>query len=254
MTHQSLRFLPAVLAALLAVASSAHAIIPGNVEVELSATGKLLVTGDEGANSITIEEDIFPDFFTVIGNDGTTINGFPGGDTFGPVTGDIVVRMRHGGNSVLVEDVGAPAAIKISTGNGDDIVELNNVGALGDIRVTTKKGNDDVLLDFFATTADLQVKTANGDDTVEVKTSGSFVTGETRIVTGTGVDFFGTSEVFYGGKIKVQLGSDADEMSSAFNDYGEFEANGQGGVDTFESFSDSFFFPPVLKSFELVVI
>ena len=116
----------------------------GNVQVSVQ-DGDLLIQGDGADNNIIITET------GVAGRAGTSVNGQP--HVFIPegATGDVDIGMQSGDDFVRVELPGTnfaiPDDLKISTGSGDDTIELLQVTAPDRTRIGTGGGNDVVFID-----------------------------------------------------------------------------------------------------------
>ena len=105
---------------------------PGEGSVRVKVVGKrLMITGDNLDNLITVEKGPTPNSYRVTGLAGTQINGRSGSFVFENVTRGIDANLK-GGDDMLVLDGSAspftvPGTIKVRTGRGDDLVRLQGV-------------------------------------------------------------------------------------------------------------------------------
>jgi hypothetical protein len=201
-----------LLASVAAFATPAQAQnVPGNVTVTV-IDGDLIVRGDAGDNNIILMES------GIAGRAGTRVNGerrifIPDG-----VTSDVRIDMVGGDDFVRIELPGTNFAIPnnlvVTTGLGDDYVELLQVRAPNATRIDTGDGNDIVFVDGVQSFSDF----------VRPNFGGKFV-----LRTGPGEDLFEFHNATFRGEVDVRLG---------------------GGIDGACSTEDSEFLMPQLANFD----
>jgi hypothetical protein len=185
--------------------------LPGNVTVTVNE-GDLIIRGDAGDNNIILMES------GIAGRSGTKVNGerrifIPDG-----VTGDVRIDMVGGDDFVRIELPGTNFAIPnnlvITTGLGNDYLELLQVRAPNATRIDTGDGNDIVFVDGVQSFSNY----------VRPDFGGKFV-----LRTGPGEDLFEFHNATFRGEVDVRLG---------------------GGIDGACSTQDSEFLMPQLASFD----
>jgi hypothetical protein len=201
-----------LLASVAALPVAAHAQnVPGNVTVTVT-NGDLIIRGDAGDNNIILMES------GIAGRAGTKVNGerrifIPDG-----VTNDVRIDMVGGDDFVRIELPGTNFAIPnnlvVTTGLGDDYLELLQVRAPNATRIDTGDGNDIVFVDGVQSFSDF----------VRPDFGGRFV-----LRTGPGEDLFEFHNATFRGEVDVRLG---------------------GGIDGACSTEDSEFLAPQLANFD----
>ena len=170
--------------------------VPGNVTVTVS-NGDLVIRGDAGDNNIILMET------GIAGRAGTKVNGqrrifIPDG-----VTGAIHIFMFAGNDFVRVELPGTnfaiPSGLAISTGLGNDNIELLQTRVPTETSIETGAGNDIVFVDG-------------------VKSSSNFVRpdfgGVFFLKAGLGHDLFEFHNAIFRGQVDVRLGDGIDGACS----------------------------------------
>ena len=185
--------------------------LPGNVTVTVS-NGDLIIRGDAGDNNIILVES------GIAGRTGTKVNGerrifIPDG-----VTGDVRIDMAGGDDFVRIELPGTnfaiPNNVVITTGLGNDHLELLQLRAPNATRIDTGDGNDIVFVDGVQSFSSF----------VRPEFGGKFV-----LRTGPGEDLFEFHNATFHSEVDVRLG---------------------GGIDGACSTQDSEFLMPQLASFD----
>lgn len=164
-------------------------VTPGEGSVRVKVVGKrLVITGDNLDNLITVEKGPTANSYRVTGLNGTQINGRSGSFVFNNVTKGIDANLM-GGDDMLVLDgsaspFGVPGTIKVRTGPGADLVRLQGVTGKGDLG--SSSGKDVVQLIDSVFTA-LAVDLGNGAST-SLLLDGVTVIGRTKVRGGNGAD------------------------------------------------------------------
>lgn len=150
-----------------------RALLAGDVAVSV-VDGNLLINGDELDNAISIAAGATADAVLVTGLDtagvATTINGaaVAGGVEFTGVSGDILIRMGDGNDSVAVGAM-TVQGLRIRTGRGDDDVALGaGLVVEGNLKVQTDGGDDSVTAVDTTIHGNAQIETGFGDDDVSL--------------------------------------------------------------------------------------
>jgi len=188
--------LVAILVFTVSLASMPQAKSVGNVQVSVE-DGNLIIRGDEHDNNIILTEG------GIAGRAGTTVNGerhifIPEG-----VTNDIEISMKGGDDFVRIELPGTNFAVshdlQVSTGSGNDIIELLQVRVPEETRIDTGNGNDIIFVDGV-----LGINEFIRSD----------FTGKFKLETGSGEDLFEFHHTIFRGEVDVRLGSGIDGACS----------------------------------------
>lgn len=213
-------------------------LLTGSVTATFSQ-GSLLLSGDTAANDVSIQIGTVPNQVSIIGNNGTQINGPSTGTVTGSLTIDLgagddtvtwtgeqdwpsphsklnLAQLRivtgDGADAVIVEDVRVQGSLVIDTGRGDDSVGIGNLWA-GSVSVTTGDGNDQVGFGGL-----------EGPDVPDpLLINGSFT-----IDTGAGRDYVGSyGKAAVSGRSWIKTGADSDIVflgSYGNSEYSRFHA------------------------------
>ena len=213
-------------------------VAPGEGNVRVRVIGKrLMITGDNLDNLIKVEAGPIPNSYRVTGLYGTQINGRSGSFVFANVTRGLAANLM-GGNDMFVLDGSAspftvPGTIKVRTGSGADLVQLQGVTGKADLG--SSSGRDSVqlidsvfsalavdmgngvktslLLDDVTVTGRTDVRGGSGADTVRAVDS---TLAALLIQTGLGSDTIRLENVHATGQVQVRTGRDTDLV--AIND------------------------------------
>lgn len=200
--------------------------------------GNLFVRGSAAGESLTLHAS--GDQASVLGNFGTTVNGLSQVDLSG-VTGEVLVSMDGGNDSVFVSDSTFPGGMQVRLGSGDDLFFAARNTFNGDLEIdggSFASAGELIVLGDPAGVGNVIV----GDLEVDVRFAtvvvlGSTVYGESEIESRQGGDliqvdgceFFGRFEVESGGgNDTIRLGSDAGGLGNTFHGCLEVES-GHGG-------------------------
>ena len=143
-------------------------LLAGNVTAVLDG-GTLVITGDNKSNDVLVVMDANTH---VVAVPGTTVNGGTANVDFGGLP-DLAISTGNGEDTVDVVDP-LDQNISINTGNGQDSVSVRTVNfdsSTDDLTINTGNGNDSVLLqDSLANVldihGDLNINTGNGSDDI----------------------------------------------------------------------------------------
>jgi len=138
----------------------ARLLLSGDVTATLSG-GTLHVRGDVEGNEIAITETD-PGTFTVTGTD-TTVNG-EASATFEGVTGNVIIRMGEGDDTVTVDAADIAGRMIIRLGGGDDTVTVTDSTVGKRLAVKGRGGDDSVSLEGVDVSGKLRLKMGKGDD------------------------------------------------------------------------------------------
>ena len=145
--------------------------LAGNVTAALDpVTNEFHVIGDGNANQIQLMRDVDTGTRTLIGLDGTTING----GASAPVPDDaLAYHFDMGGGDDLIHlltvnpettsTLQRPATF--DTGNGSDTLILDRL-AFGNMTISTGNGGDDITVRDLLIVSTLNIDTGSGADTV----------------------------------------------------------------------------------------
>jgi hypothetical protein len=166
-------------------------VAPGEGSVRVKVVGKrLIITGDNLDNLITVEKGPTANSYRITGLAGTQINGRSGSFVFENVTRGIDANLK-GGDDMLILDGSAtpdamPGTIKVRTGRGDDLVRLQGVSVKGKGDLGSWSGSDLVQL-IDSNFGALAVNVGNGSST-SLLLDNVTVTGQTAVRGGNGAD------------------------------------------------------------------
>jgi hypothetical protein len=145
----------------------------GNVFVNVTDGGDLVIRGDDQANSIRIARGTGAGQYVItaedVGGAATTINGGSGPLTVNGVRDDVRIKLRGGDDTVVLDHVFVPGELKIDTGTGNDTVRLLNVSASDEVEIETRRGNDVVEISGGFFNRQVEIELGKGDDTLAVQ-------------------------------------------------------------------------------------
>ena len=197
----------------------------GDVVTTLSGS-KLIVTGDDSRDTVQIEAA--PGGVSVVGFDGTLVDGSGNGGTFAGVE-HLTVKLRQGGDRLTIRGVDLSGKLGIRLGRASDDIVLDGVRA-GATSVRTGGGDDVVSVVGPTRLRKLTVQTSTGEDAVVL--DGAWVTGDLAIDTGSDDDYVGIFVTEVADDVDVHLGNDDDfiELADvAFDD--DTHVDGEEGDD-----------------------
>jgi hypothetical protein len=163
-----------------------RSLMAGNVFVS-NNLGELVITGDSGANEVTVTQVLLngspvPGRYFITGQNDTRIFGTNNGFVQTTVTGDIRINLGAGsdrltvGNGVNGNFI-APRDLSINMGEGNNTVLVNRVSVRDDASIVTGAGSDSVTVratvgiepgvDFGLN--DLNISTGNRNDVVRIE-------------------------------------------------------------------------------------
>jgi hypothetical protein len=142
-------------------------LLAGNVTAE-ALDGVLTIQGDSKGNRITLTTSTTGGQFRIGGVD-TTINGLSGSFDLAGVSGDVLINLGDGKNSLELSDMKLPGNLVIDTGRHGDLVRAQRVPVGGAITVRTGSGNDVVDFQGGSSGGNKRIVTDEGDDIVVIK-------------------------------------------------------------------------------------
>jgi hypothetical protein len=131
--------------------------------------GVLTLQGDSADNRFSIQQDVNGDYF-VYGVNGTTINGQSYIYIGRTLTG-VQVTTGAGNDSVELVKIRVSGAISVSTGEGDDVVALYQVSSSG-MNLDLGTGNDLFITDDVWVNGRADLNGGNEFDTIDYRTHG----------------------------------------------------------------------------------
>ena len=216
---------------LLTLALPQPAVAAGNVTVELSAEGDLVITGDAADNEIRISQTAPGEFFVkgVL----TDLNGAPNDVTVTGVTKDIKVKLKGGDDSLHLERVDVNGNVKIDHGDGDGFTRLFDSDVAGDFTVKAMGGNDEFRNTSARIGGNMKIDFGDGDNDIGLDL---FARGNLTIKVKGGEDFIQLSDGSGAdGKVTIDAGS-GENVIHLFGQTkaGILEVKAKGGADIFE--------------------
>jgi parallel beta-helix repeat protein len=187
----------------------------GNVRVKVVG-GRLMITGDNLDNLVTVEMGPTANSYRVTGLYGTQINGLSGSDgfVFENVTRGIDANLKRGNDMFVLDGsasaITAPGTIKVRSGRGDDLVRLDGLHATGRVLVEMGRGND--LLAVSNSTFDGPVTWNGGFDDDEFLATGSAFTEPVHLIGRSGADRMTATESSFDAKVIANGGAGADVL------------------------------------------
>jgi hypothetical protein len=164
-------------------------LMAGNVAVQVTSGGDLLVQGDTLGNDVAIVQSVTqgqadPGRFFVTGLNGTTINGLASGNYFQGVNRDVIINLGAGSDHVTLGDgvsdfhFNVPNDLRISMGEGANRVNINGITVRDDATITSGAGLDTVDIHGARIGVaggvdgglnDFTINTGNGTDVVRMR-------------------------------------------------------------------------------------
>ncbi len=143
--------------------------LAGNVTAALFSGG-LLVTGDNSANAILVEQ-IDVDSFRVTGL-GTRVNGSFSPQRVDGVVNGIGIDMRGGADAVTLRNLTVPGeGLGILLGDGNDALLMTRVTVLGACGIDGGSGSDAITIDNCKFNYHLGIETRSGNDALAISRS-----------------------------------------------------------------------------------
>jgi large repetitive protein len=214
-----------MLRVLLLLVALGPSVARGDVVTSVSGS-KLVVTGDDGADTVLIEPA--SDGIRVVGLDGTLVDGSGEGIVV-PGIRRLTVKLRQGADRLTIRDVSLSGKIDLRLGEGNDRVELDGVDG-GSTRIRTDDGWDGVSVDGPSRFDHLSIQTSNGDDWIWI--DDAWITGDLTIDTGADEDDVTIVDTEVDDDVDVHLGNDEDDLFLAdvsFDD--DTHLDGENGED-----------------------
>jgi hypothetical protein len=185
--------------------------LAGHITAVVNARGYLNITGDAQGNEFTITKSgVTGNQIKITGQNGTTINK--------KRVAEVTLR-------------GFTQSVRMNTGGGDDVVNVDNSTLPGGLSIETGDGDDQVFINTVNTTGRLFVSTGAGDDLLNTREGQVDITTEIHMGAGNDVvDLSGTAFTF---RFFAGLGAGDDLFlpgDSTFKREQRF-VDGQGGVD-----------------------
>lgn len=163
--------------------------LAGDVTAVITSGGDLLITGDSGDNAIAITVGLGGEINIAAGDADTTINGGAAASLTG-LTGDVLIRMRDGSDSVSLTGLTLPGRVRIDGGRGNNTVLVDTTSVTGDLTVKNLMGTQAVsLINGSSVGGNFRIVNAQRGDTSTV-VANAFVTGKLHINNKDGADGF----------------------------------------------------------------
>ena len=187
----------------------------GDVKVSV-ARGRLTITGDKYANSIKITPGSVTGQWVITGEGLTTVQG---ASSFiaSAVTGDVVLSMAAGDDTVTFESGTFPKALTVDSGEGVNVIELASVTVNGNLAITIgSQGSAELSASQINGNATFTGRNkpkgvASGEVTVDLQTS-TFL-GTLAVTTGDTDDTIVLEEIVSVGKsLTINSGSGNDDV------------------------------------------
>jgi hypothetical protein len=146
--------------------------LAGNVTAALFSGG-LLITGDNSANGILVEQ-IDADSFRVTGL-GTRVNGSFSPQRIDGVVNGIGLDMRGGNDVVTLKNLTVPGeGLGVLLGDGNDVLLMTGVTVLGACGIDGGSGSDAITIDKCTFDYNLGVETRSDNDALAISRSTVF--------------------------------------------------------------------------------
>jgi len=196
----------------------------GNVKGAVIGAGVLELTGDNLGNQFHLSPS-GPTDVLVEGNTGTTING-AAMQTFANVR-SLRIETGNGDDVIEIEDVVLTAQpgvvsgfLNITSGGGADKIDVDDVVVTGISNIRSGTGNDTIILSTSDFRRRLKIVTADGNDIVNTDLVSVGVAGagaidkEFELSTGKGVDVVTLDTDTFDGPVRVEGDEDNDTITS----------------------------------------
>ena len=220
-------------------------VAPGEGSVRVKVVGgRLMITGDNLNNWITVEKGPTANSYRVTGLAGTQINGLSDSDgiVFENVTRGIDANLKRGNDMLVIDGSASPdtefGTIKVWTGRGDDVVRLEGVNT-DKAEFGSAFGND--LFQFIDSSfSELAVDWRGNGASTSLELDGVTVTGRTAVRGGNGDDSVRAVDSSFDAAV-VLSGGRGNDVLDAGTDH---EPNTMG---------NTFAVDPVIRGFETEV-
>ena len=210
-------------------------LLAGDVEVRVTGGGDLRLDGDDESNQVSLLTLPNGDM-TVVGNDGTTING-AASQTFSGVTDDVRVNLRDGNNLLLLDGTRIPDRLTVRTGDGSDVLFINpqdqDVVIGGNVSINLGDGDNSLvsLEGGVEVAGRMSVRMGDGIDDITLRSIA--MNDRVRINTGDGSDDVAISSGQMAARSRFNLGSGDDRVLLKFGQFTDLRINGNSGDDEF---------------------
>lgn len=144
-------------------ALEARQLLAGNVGVEVTTGGDLVIDGTQDDNQIKIVGEAQSGNYRIIGENGTRINGKNSIRVTG-VTDDFRIDLNSGNNSLNLLNVAVADDLTIQANNGRDQIDLHNVQVGDDVTINLRGGNDTFVVYNTSIGDNLTLRTGDGND------------------------------------------------------------------------------------------
>ena len=202
-------------------------VFAGNVILAFSpANADLLLIGDSANNSVSIQPN-GGGGVSVVGRQGTTVNGLPSQNFAAAQLGTITSMLDRGSDSISIVDL-VFSRLDLQETLGDDNVNLENVRVIGNVSINSALGDDDIRIDGLIQGSAI-IDSGKGNDRVSVSgrigvpldsmgnlrdgyVFGTLQTGLLGINTGLQKDKVSLTSLDVDGHILIDTGSHDDEV------------------------------------------
>lgn len=202
-------------------------VFAGNVILAFSpANADLLLIGDSANNSVLLQPN-GAGGVSVVGRQGTTVNGLPSQNLAAAQLGTITSVLDRGNDSISIVDL-VFSSFDLQETLGDDNINLENVRVLGNVSINSAIGDDDIRIDGLMQ-GSVIIDSGKGNDRVSVSgrigvpldsmgnlrdgyVFGTLQTGLLVINTGSQKDKVSLTSLDVDGRIFIDTGSHDDEV------------------------------------------
>ncbi|MEM8679652.1 MAG: hypothetical protein AAGF97_09905 [Planctomycetota bacterium] len=211
-------------------------LMAGDVSVDVTGGGDLVLNGDNASNELAIISTGIPGRFEIQGQNGTTIEGQQS-VTVNGVFDDIRINLRDGDNAVMLTGVDADGTenpfdvddVRFTARNGNDVLMLQRVNLAGQLRASMGNGQNAVGVKE-ASVESLRVRGGNDEDVFLAWEANVERTSDINLRGGD--DAFVSLESTYQDDVRARLGSGNDFAATAGDRFEQdLRLDGQGDFD-----------------------
>lgn len=203
----------------------------GDVSVNVTGGGDLVIAGDNASNELEVRSTGFAGQYEIQGEAGTTING-QSSITVQGVVDDIRINLRGGDNRIKLQ--GTPSAnnfnvddVRFSSRNGEDSISLDMVNLSGQFRANMGGGIDAVGMRVVEASS-INVRTGSGNDVVGMMDTD--ISGRADVNMGTGDDLLFSLRNEYQ-DARFRMGGGSDFVATALDTIQDLRLDGGGSTD-----------------------
>jgi hypothetical protein len=176
--------------------------------------GNLYITGDSQGNYINVKNAGLGDNRITVDGSGTTVNGASADwTTPTPVTGNIIIRMNGGNDTLLLQNFTAPRTLTADMGEGENTLTATNQEWSGAATLKSGGGADTFTLNGVVASSNVSIQGGGGGNTISLDTNEFMKSLSVTNGSGGSTDNFSAVDTVIHGNLTVNNG----DGGSSFN-------------------------------------